>query len=201
MRTQQILRSLIGEILNEAIDPSLLGAVAGKQAIVIGPNAKKFLATKGMSTNEINLVFERINNVTLEQWQRYDADFKKYGMMYGLTPSLLKAMAIEETSLGKNLANLQGSSAAGVIQITKPTLNTLNMNIADPNQHYDYNTLLSNAGKSIEIAARYIKEFLIGKKKLKGRPEILRAYKTGSDAPNYVIRVEAFKKFVDIVGL
>lgn len=200
MNAEKILRQLIGEILWEAIDPVLMGNMSGKQALVLGPNAKKFLISKGMTSGEVSLVFERINNITVEQFQKYDEDFRKYAAQYGLKPSLLKAMAIEETSLGKSLKNLQGSTAAGIIQITKPTLDTLNMNLP-PGKRYDYNSLLGDPGKSIEIAAHYIKDFLIGKKKLTDRAAILKAYKTGPDAPNYVTRVEAFKKFVEIVGL
>lgn len=200
MTNETTLRNLIQEILNEAIETVLLGKMDEKPAIVIGKNARKYLEKMGMMKDEIDLVYSRINNITVEQFQKYDQDFRNAADKFGLKPSLLKAMAIEETSLGKNLSNLQGSTAAGIIQITKPTLTTLNKNLP-AGTRYDYNSLLSDPSKSIEIAAHYIKDFLIGKRNLKDRESILRAYKTGPDAENYVKRVNAFKKFVDIIGL
>jgi hypothetical protein len=200
--SEKIIRSIIKRILMEAtdLDPSLLGNVAGAQSIVLGANASKYLMSKGMNQAEIKIVFDRINNMSIVSFNKYDEAFKTHAAAHGLKPSLLKAMSIEETTLGKNLKNLSGSTAAGIIQITKPTLDTLNANLP-AGVHYDYNSLLSDPALSIKIAAHYIKDYLIGKLGLKDRASILRKYKTGADASNYAARVEAFKKFIDAVGL
>lgn len=197
---ENLIRLVIQNILLEVaqIDPSLLGDVKGSQALVFGPKAKKFLAANGMSSEEIGYVMERLHNTTIDRFNRYDADFISAGRKFGLKPSTLKAMAIEETTLGKSLTNAAGSTAAGVIQITRPTLTTFNNNLPK-GVSYDYDTLTSNPEKSIEIAAHYIDHFLIKEKGLKDRTAILSAYKTGPDSANYVKRVNAFKKFVDLV--
>lgn len=202
MISEKILRSLVREMISEAalIEPTLLGKVDGVPSIVIGKNAESYLRSKGMTVDEISTVFSRINNVSVDNFKRYDQTFKKYAAEHGLKPSLLKAMSIEETTLGKSMTNADGSTAAGLIQITKPTLDTLNANLPK-DVHYDYKSLTSDPGMSIKIAAHYIKSYLIDKLGLKDRASILMAYKTGSDAPNYVKRVEAFKKFVEIVGM
>ena len=200
MINENLIRLAIRNILLEdaQIDPSLLGDFRGNQALVFGPKAKKFLAANGMKNEEIGYVVGRLDNTTLDLFNRYDDDFVRAGHMYGLKPSTLKAMAIEETTLGKNLQNLQGSTAAGIIQITKPTLTTFNNNLPT-GIRYNYDDLISNPAKSIEIAAHYIDHFLIKGKGLKDRTKILSAYKTGPDSANYVKRVNAFKKFVDLV--
>ena len=197
---ENLIRLAIRNILLEdaQIDPSLLGDVKGGQALVFGPKAKKFLAANGMTSEEIGYVVDRLNNMSVDRFNRYDDDFIRAGRRFGLKPSTLKAMAIEETTLGKNLQNIQGSTAAGVIQITRPTLDTFNKNLPS-GVRYDYDVLTTNPEKSIEIAAHYIDHFLIKAKGLKDRTKILSAYKTGPDSANYVKRVNAFKKFVDLV--
>ena len=200
MMKENLIRLVIQNILLEdaAIDPNLLGDVDGNKALVFGPKARKFLAANGMTPEEIKYVVDRLHNTTLDLFNRYDDDFVRAGRMYGLKPSTLKAMAIEETTLGKLLKNAAGSTAAGVIQITKPTLVTFNNNLPK-GVHYNYDDLIANPEKSIEIAAHYIDHFLIKEKGLKDRTAILSAYKTGPDSANYVKRVNAFKKFVDLV--
>lgn len=200
MMNENILRLSIRNILLESaeINPSLLGDVGGKQSFVFGPKAKKFLASAGLSAEDIGYVVDRLNNISLDRFNRYDDEFVSSGRKFGLKPSTLKAMAIEETTLGKSLTNAEGSTAAGVIQITKPTLDTFNKNLPK-GVKYDYDTLTSSPEKSIEIAAHYIDHFLIKGRGLKDRTAILSAYKTGPDSANYVKRVNAFKKFVDIV--
>ena len=200
MMNENILRLSIRNILLESaeINPSLLGDVGGKQSFVFGPKAKKILASAGLSAEDIGYVVDRLNNISLDRFNRYDDEFVSSGRKFGLKPSTLKAMAIEETTLGKSLTNAEGSTAAGVIQITKPTLDTFNKNLPK-GVKYDYDTLTSSPEKSIEIAAHYIDHFLIKGRGLKDRTAILSAYKTGPDSANYVKRVNAFKKFVDIV--
>lgn len=200
MMNENLLRLSIRNILLEdaAINPALLGTVDDTPSLVFGPKAKKFLADQGLNAEEIGYVVDRLNNMSVSRFNRYDDNFTSSGKKFGLKPSTLKAMAIEETTLGKDLANKSGSTAAGVIQITKPTLDTFNKNLPK-GVSYSYETLLSNPEKSIEIAAHYIDHFLIKGRGLSGRTEILSAYKTGPDSANYVKRVNAFKKFVDIV--
>jgi hypothetical protein len=202
MLSEKILRSLVREILVEsvALDPKLLGTVDGSPSIVFGKNATTYLTSKGMTPPEIQTVSARINNISIENFKKYDQAFKQFAAEQGLKPSLLKAMSIEETTLGLSLKNTSGSTAAGLLQINKPTLDTLNANL--PNGvRYEYQTLSSDPVASVKIAAHYIKAYLIGKLGLKDRASILKAYKTGPDSSNYVARVEAFKKFVDITGM
>lgn len=202
MLMEKNLRSLIREMLNEAtaLDPSLLGKVGGQTALVFGPGAQKFLISKGMTQAEVATVSGRINNMLETTFKAHDNVFTTQGAAFGLKPSLLKAMSIEETTLGKSMTNAAGSTAAGLLQITKPTIDTLNANLP-AGTHYDYSKLASDPTLSVKAVAHYIKLFLMDKKGLKDRASILKAYKTGPDAANYVARVEAFKKFVDIVGL
>jgi hypothetical protein len=203
MTHENQIRLIVRSILQEAahFDKTLLGDVDGVKSLVFGQHAQKFLKSKGMSDEEYKIVSDRLNDMHVDHFEKYDADFKTYGRKFGIKPSTLKAMAIEETSLGTHLVTSSaGGSAAGIIQITKPTLDTLNANIPG-NIHYSYESLVSNPAKSIEIAAHYISHFLIGKRGLKSRSEMLSAYKTGPDSANYVKRVNAFKKLVDIIGI
>lgn len=200
MINEKLLRLSIRHILLEdvAINPALLGKVDNTESLVFGPKAKKFLADKGLTGEEIGYVIDRLNNMSLDRFNRYDENFIRAGRKFGLKPSTLKAMAIEETTLGKSLTNAEGSTAAGVIQITKPTLETFNKNLPK-DIRYEYDTLIADPAKSIEIAAHYIDHFLIKGRGLKDRTAMLSAYKTGPDSANYVKRVNAFKKFVDLV--
>lgn len=202
MLHEKVLRSLIREIIVEsaAIDASLLGKVKNVDSLVFGNDAKGYLRSKGMTDNEIQIVSSRINNLNIERYRRYDQAFRQYAKEFGLKASLLKAMSIEETTLGSALTNAAGSTAAGLLQITQGTLDTLNK-ILPSGIHYDYSLLTSNPVMSIKIAAHYIKAYLIDRLKLSDRASILKKYKTGPDAQNYVGRVEAFKKFVEITGL
>ena len=197
---ENLLRLSIRNILLEdaAINPALLGTVNDVESLVFGPKAQKVLAASGFSAEEIGYVGDRLHNMSLDRFNRYDTNFVSAGRKFGLKPSTLKAMAIEETTLGKSLTNAAGSTAAGIIQITKPTLDTFNKNLPK-DVRYVYDTLISNPEKSIEIAAHYIDHFLIKGRGLKDRTAMLTAYKTGPDSANYVKRVNAFKKFVDLV--
>lgn len=202
MISELTLRSLVRELIAEAValDPSLLGNVNGVQSIVFGKKATAYLLSKGMTSNDISIITSRLNNISVDNFKKYDQVFKQHAAAHGLQPTLLKAMSIEETTLGSKLKNQKGSSAAGLIQITGPTLATLNANLPK-GVHYKYESLLSDPGASVGVAAHYIKSYLIQKLGLKDRGSILKAYKTGPDAENYVIRVEAFKKFVEIIGM
>jgi hypothetical protein len=202
MKNENVLRLLVREIMCEAtqLNPALLGKVGGQSALVFGPGAQKLLTSNGMTTAEVATVSGRINNMSEVTFKANDSIFKSQAAAFGLKPSLLKAMSIEETTLGKSMKNTAGSTAAGLLQITKPTIDTLNANLP-AGTHYDYNKLASDPSLSVKAVAHYIKFFLIDKRGLTDRASILKAYKTGPDAANYAARVEAFKKFVDIVGI
>jgi hypothetical protein len=195
---RNVVRSLIAEAGH--FDKSVLGDVRGKTSLVFGPSAKRFLMSKGISEEEYQIIADRLGNMSVSDFEKYDRDFSSAGHKFKVKPSTLKAMAIEETTLGKMTSHsTQGVTAAGIIQITKPTIDTLNANLP-AGVHYRYETLVSEPSKSIEIAAHYISHFLIKKRGLKDRSAMLSAYKTGPDSSNYVKRVNAFKKFVDLVG-
>lgn len=202
MMPENALRLLIRGLISEAtqVEPALLGKVDGQTALVFGPAAQKFLVSKGMTQAEVSTVSGRINNMLMTTFKAHDSVFKAQGEAFGLKPSLLKAMSIEETTLGKSMTNAAGSTAVGLLQITKPTIETLNANLP-AGIHYDYSKLASDTSLSVRAVAHYIKTFLMDKRGLKDRTSILKAYKTGPDAANYAARVEAFKKLVDIVGL
>jgi hypothetical protein len=206
MMKEDLVRFTVRSILLEAadIDRSLTGKYNSETALVFGDKSKKYLTspergTSQMSDWEFNEVFTRLNNTTLEKFRKYDGPITRYASEFGLKPGLLKAMAIEETTLGKDLLNKSGGTAAGLIQITKGTLATLNNNLPK-GVHYSYDDILSNPDLSVKAVAHYISHYLIGKKGLKDRSSILRAYKTGPDSENYVKRVNAYKKLVDIIG-
>ena len=132
MEAKILVHRLIRELILESsgIDPALLGSVGGNSAIVLGPQARKLLASSGLTPEEIAIVSNRINNIKVSDFRKYDHVFRNHASAHGLKPSLLKAMSIEETTLGiGGLANTKGSTAAGLIQITKPTLDTLNSNL------------------------------------------------------------------------
>lgn len=200
MLAEQALRGLIRQMLAEVTDPSLLGKVGGNQALVFGPGALKFLTSKGMTQDEVKAVSGRINNMLETTFRAHDDTFRTQAAAFGLKPSLLKAMSIEETTLGKSMTNAAGSTASGLLQITKPTIDTLNANLP-AGTHYDYSKLASDPALAVKAVAHYIKAYLMEKRGLKDRVSILKAYKTGPDSANYVARVEAFKKFVDITGI
>jgi hypothetical protein len=207
MQNDKQIRVLIKSILLEVakFDKELTGKYNNQPALVFGPGAKSYLTSpeRGdlrMSDWEFNTVFERLNNTTLEDFQKYDKTFTKHGKDHRLKPSLLKAMSIEETTLGKNLINQSGGSAAGLIQITKGTIDTLNNNLPK-GVHYSYNDVLSNPAFSVKVVAHYIRAYLMDKRGLADRASILTAYKTGPDSVNYIKRVNAFKKLVDVIGL
>ena len=207
MQNDKQLRVLIKGILLESanFDKALTGKYNNQPALVFGPGAKSYLTSPdrgelSMSDWEFNTVFERLNNTTLDNFQKYDKTFTKQGNDHRLKPSLLKAMSIEETTLGKHLINQKGGSAAGLVQITKATIDTLNNNLPK-GVHYNYSDVLANPELSVKVVAHYIRAFLMDKRGLEDRESILTAYKTGSDSANYIKRVNAFKKLVDIIGL
>lgn len=207
MQKDKQIRLMIRNILLEAavFDKALTGKYENQPALVFGPSAKAYLTSPDrgvlrMSNEEFNEVFKRLNNTTLEKFQKYDKTFRTHGNAHGISPSLLKAMSIEETTLGKHFINQSGGTAAGLIQITKDTIDTLNNN-TPKGVHYNYSDVLTNPTFSVKVVAHYIDAFLKQKRGLPDDAACLRAYKTGPDSENYVKRVNAFKKLVDIIGL
>lgn len=200
MMKESLLRETIRNLLNEGEIPDvLLGSVRGVQSLVFGPKATQFLTDRGFSPEEIAIIVKRLHNTSIDAYKKYDHVFNDPNYRHGLKPSLLKAMAIEETTLGKDLTNQQGGEAAGVIQITPDTLKTFNENLPK-GVHYNFSDLTARPEFSIKVAAHYISDFLMKKKGLTDRRSILAAYKTGVDIPDYFKRVTAFMKFVNLVG-
>lgn len=207
MHKDKQIRLMIRNILLEAavFDKALTGKYENQPALVFGPGAKAYLTSPDrgqlrLSGEEFDMIFERLNNTTLANFQKYDRVFKEYGDEFGVSRSLLKAMSIEETTLGKHLINQKGGTAAGLIQITSQTIDTLNKNLPK-GIHYNYSDVLTNPKFSVKVVAHYIAAFLKNKKGHENEAEYLKAYKTGPDSENYVKRVNAFKKLVNIIGL
>jgi soluble lytic murein transglycosylase-like protein len=170
-----------------------------KSMFAFGPKSNELLASSGYAPDEIAVIVKKLHTMTLAEFLKYDQTFKKVGAQYGLQPSLLKAMALEETALLSRM-NTSGSTAAGLLQMTQGTLDTFNKNLPK-GVHYQYETLLGNPSKSIEIAGHYIKHFLVDKLNLTSQGKILGAYKTGPDSKKYARRVIALKKFIDLFGI
>lgn len=198
-----MIRNILLEVA--VFDKALTGKFENQPALVFGKGAKAYLTSPDrgslrMTDEEFDLIFERLNNMTLANFQKYDSVFNEYGDEFGISSSLLKAMSIEETTLGKHLINQKGGTAAGLIQITSQTIDTLNKNLPK-GIHYNYNEVLANPKFSVKVVAHYIAAFLKKKKGHETEAEYLKAYKTGSDSDNYVKRVNTFKKLVNIIGL
>ncbi len=99
-----------------------------------------------------------------EVWTKYDKLFKKYGMESGVSWMWLKAIAINESSLGThasvrngiaNPLNAAGSASHdgkswGLMQVTLSTAKMLDM-LATPEK-------LNNPEYSIELAAEYLSQ-------------------------------------------
>lgn len=169
-----------------------------KRMFAIGEDSKAALVRSGFTPEEIELIFKKMNTMLVSEFKKYDPFFIKFGNQFNISPELLKAMALEETAL-LSRKNEAGSTAAGLIQMTQPTLDTFNANLPK-GVNYSYKSLANNPGQSIKIAAHYIRHFLMNKKKLGTVEQIMGAYKTGSDSQNYAKRVTAYKKFINLFG-
>lgn len=120
----------------------------------------------------------------LPDFEKYDYLFKKYGQSYQVPWRWLKAIAMNESSLGKaasvvrglnNPNDIEGSKSSdgkswGLMQVTLTTANELRKGttVAD----------LNNPEISIELAAKYINK-MIGKFGLSDRESVIRAYNGG----------------------
>ncbi len=245
----QNLRQFIRLLLQEsAVIPVELTGTKGKEkaktnVFSIGPKSRAFLAEAGFGTSprhrvatkegvvmmsDIDLIFLKLNNMPIAQFEKYDSDFRKFassnsnlykdykGNPYSGPPvsaALLKAISIEETDLGWKTSN-DVSSAEGVMQVLEDTLVTLNkrrgwMRLSP----YAQSALESNPSMSIQIAAEIIiKHMLAPEFKLSDGvrnvggfgytiDEMLSAYKSGEDGPRYARRVRVYERFInEIIG-
>jgi len=201
MINERSLRLLIREIITEAaaIDQRLLGNMGGNLVIALGPKAQEAMKQAGITDAEYQTIFSRVNNVSVKDFSKYDADFQANGTKYNVNPDILKAMAIEETTLGLRANNESGSTATGILQMTAPTLETFNKNLPSGVRYQAAD--LGNPKRSIQIVSHYLNSYLMKGKPLTDReiPILGTRYKTGSDAANYAARVQAFLKFVRLM--
>ena len=100
----------------------------------------------------------------MENWTKFDALFKQYGSKYLVEWRWLKAIAMNESSLGTNKSvalgmanpnNVMGSTSHdgkswGLMQLTCKTAKTLDM-LATPEK-------LNNPEYSIDLAAQYVSQ-------------------------------------------
>lgn len=100
--------------------------------------------------------------VTTEEWTRFDGLFKKYGVENGIDPGWLKAIALNESSLGRHPAvarglqypfDISGSKSSdglswGLMQVTLTTARDL-----DP---YATPQLLNDPEYSVKLASIYL---------------------------------------------
>jgi soluble lytic murein transglycosylase-like protein len=98
----------------------------------------------------------------LESWNKFDALFQKWGSVYGVKWTWLKAIAMNESSLGqavsvseglRNPSNVEGSKSTdgkswGLMQVTLSTAKTLDP-LATPQK-------LNDPNYSIKLAAEYV---------------------------------------------
>ena len=246
--SMQNLRQFIRLLLQEsAVIPVELTGTKGKEkaktnVFSIGPKSRAFLDEADFGTaprhrvatkegvvmmSDIDLIFLKLNNMPISQFEKYDSDFRKFassnsnlykdykGKPYSgpaVSAALLKAISIEETDLGWKTSN-DVSSAEGVMQVLEDTLVTLNkrrgwMKLTP----YSQSDLESNPSMSIQIAAEIIiKHMLAPEFKLSGERNVggkgltindmLAAYKSGEDGPRYAARVRVYERFInEIIG-
>lgn len=169
-----------------------------KKMFAIGEGSKAALAKAGFTPEEIGFIDIKMNTMLLSEYKKYDPYFVKFGNQFKIDPIILKAMAIEETALLSRKNKQEGMTAAGLVQLTKPTLATLNANLPK-GVHYSYESLANDPVQSIKITAHYIRRILIEKRNL-NIEQAIAAYKTGPDSQNYLRRVTAYRKFIKLFG-
>ena len=230
----QDLRHFIRLLLQEVatIPVELRGKKDNQPAFVFGKKSKEYLSeilntnsSHRVATedgvkymNDVQLVIHKLNNMLLSQYSMYDAEFRKNASGL-LTPDLLKAIAIEETTLGVSTSS-SASTAEGILQVLEGTLETLNKRRARKNKKYKLNPPLKiyteadrvDPVKSIEIGATLIKDHLLGKENydkdglnlggegITSIDKMLGRYKTGPDSENYAKRVRVYQTFINALG-
>ena len=178
----------------------LLGSVGGVPSFVIGPGAKAFLAAENFRPDQIDIIFNKFQNVPIERYTKYDAAFKNAEAEYGIDRNILKAMALEESQLGKILVhpNWPDSTASGVIHMTAAAVMELNKRRKEAGKELIVHADLQKphyADSSIMNAAEFIRDVL--KPRHGDAPSSwIPQYKTGPDAQNYLTRISALKKFI-----
>lgn len=110
-----------------------------------------------------NRIVEEVDTMEAKSnWTKFDALFKKYGTKYGVDWQFLKAIALNESSLGtaksvargfENPYDIEGSKSYdglswGLMQVTVKTARDL-----DP---FATEIKLNNADYSIDLAAKYL---------------------------------------------
>ena len=157
---------------------------------------------------DAGLIAFKLNTLEIDQFSKYDTVFEKYATS-NLSKNWLKAMAIEETLVGRNLLN-NASTADGVLQVIDGTLDYLNKKrgwLGLP--PYKESSLVGNPGLSVKIAAEYINKHMLAPPKIiqpndrniggfsYSIDRMLEQYKTGDDGPYYKERVKVYKRFLD----
>jgi soluble lytic murein transglycosylase-like protein len=118
----------------------------------------------GFSTSAVESVMSTDNAGGGDPWTRFDGLFQQYGTIYGVDPDVLKAIALNESDLGraKSVArglaapnDIEGSKSSdgkswGVMQMTLTTARGL-----DPAATQ---AMLNNPDYSIRLAAQYVSQ-------------------------------------------
>ena len=223
--SMQDLRKFISFVLKESSAiPHVLNDKTDTE-FAIGPKGEEYLESLGFGTrpihrvrvngkteikSDVGLLTFKLNTLDLSAFNAYDQYFKKYASAE-LPASLLKAMALEETTLGKDTSS-NASTAEGVLQVVGGTLDYLNTKrkwLGKP--PYSASNLMNSPEMSIKIAAEYIKNHMLAPRKMLSgdrnvggfdytTDEMLARYKTGDDGPRYAERVKVYKKFIDDLG-
>ena len=227
---RQFIRLLLQEVATIPVE--LTGKKNGQPAFVFGKKSKEYLSgildtnsSHRVATedgvkymNDVQLVIHKLNNMLLSQYNMYDTEFKRNAGGL-LTPDLLKAIAIEETTLGVSTSSSE-STAEGILQVLEGTLETLNKRRARKNKKFKLNPPLEiyteadrvDPVKSIEIGATLIKDHLLGKENydkdglnlggegITSIDKMLGRYKTGPDSGNYAKRVRVYQAFINALG-
>jgi hypothetical protein len=236
MMNENLIRQAIRSILMEAVSipKELTGKLNGTPVFSFGPKAKELLRESGYFSettrhpvykdgktvymNDIELIAFKLNNMTLDRYNMYDAYFKKFSDdgksvtdREKLTAKLLKAMAIEETGIGQEVGNKR-STAEGILQVLVDTMATHNTRWKAAGQPQYTESDRIDPIKSIEMAAKLIKDHMLAKPNIRKTDnlnrggnsqsidDMLASYKTGPDGPFYAKRVHVYEKFIDMLG-
>lgn len=236
MMNENLIRLVVRGILAEAVSipKELTGKLNGTPVFSFGPKAKEFLKGSGFFSetsrhpvykdgktvymNDIELIMFKLNNMSLSRYNMYDSYFKKFSDdgkditdREKLTAKLLKAMAIEETGIGQEVGNTK-SSAEGVLQVLVDTMATHNKRWKAAGQPQYTETDRIDPIKSIEMAAKLIKDHMLAKPNIRKSDKLnlggnsqsiddmLASYKSGPDGPFYAKRVHVYEKFIDMLG-
>lgn len=128
-----------------------------------------------------------VNSTLNKNWTKFDAIFEKYGRIYGVPASWLKAIALNESRLGLEKSVARGLAAAsdiegskssdglswGLMQVTIKTARTMDP-AATPEK-------LNNAEYSVNLAARYLKELTLMFSRIESRYTewVIKSYNQG----------------------